>query len=117
MSCTCGEHLCNVPFSTQLRSGLLNFSAHLPPNTTELTEAFLKSTVFANVTKTELYEVITKASEATQRPGAMHSQSTIGSEPIGVSGMGPRAEALKHEATVPPDDDEDEGEGILSLKT
>ncbi|XP_039760230.1 uncharacterized protein LOC120633903 [Pararge aegeria] len=117
MSCICTEHLCNVPFSTQLRNELLNFSLRIPANTTELTETFLKSSVFANVTKTELYKLITKVSEATESPIAFSSQPTaIALVSIGISEIGPRAEALKHEATVPPDDDEDEGEGSGSFE-
>ncbi|XP_045778883.1 uncharacterized protein LOC123876633 [Maniola jurtina] len=117
MNCICSEHLCNVPYSSQLRNELLNFSAKIPRNATGLTEMFLKSSVFVNVTKAELYKVITKVSEATERPTMFSSQSTtIALVSIGVSEIGPRAEALKHEATVPPDDDEDEGEGSGSFE-
>ncbi|XP_052744339.1 uncharacterized protein LOC112054933 isoform X2 [Bicyclus anynana] len=115
MSCICNEQLCNAPYSAQLRNELLNFSHRALPNATELTETFLKSSVFANVTSTDLYKVITEV-RATEGPVFAAQSTTIALASIANSEIGPRAEALKHEATVPPDDDEDEGEGSGSFE-
>ncbi|CAH2095289.1 unnamed protein product [Euphydryas editha] len=115
MTCTCDGHLCNAPFAAQFQNELLNFSSKIPTNTSaELTQMFLKSSFFANVTKTKLYEAITIIREATEKQTkSVSAQSTtIGLTSIGnIADIAPRAEALKHEATVPPDDDEDESEG------
>lgn len=108
MTCICVDHLCNAPYSAQLRNELLNFSTKIPINTTELAAAFLKSSAFVNVTLSELYGVITKSSKANEKSVY---ETTMNLLTFGGSDEAPRAEALKHEATVPPDDDEDEGEG------
>ncbi|CAH0731925.1 unnamed protein product, partial [Brenthis ino] len=108
MICICEYHLCNAPYSAQLRNELLNFSAKIPINTTELTVAFLKSSAFVNVTFSELYGVITNSSKANEKSVY---ETTMNLLTFGGSDEAPRAEALKNEATVPPDDDEDEGEG------
>ncbi|XP_050354856.1 uncharacterized protein LOC126776402, partial [Nymphalis io] len=115
ITCICDDHLCNAPYSFQFRNELLNFSTQIPANTsTELTETFLKSSFFTNVTKTELYETITivKAMKEKNTPFFSAQSTTIGLTSIGAAeDIPPRAEALKNEATVPPDDDEDEVEG------
>lgn len=120
MTCTCDGHLCNEPFALQFQNELLNFSSKLPANCSAvLIETFLKSSFFANVTTTKLYEAITIVRGATEKQGASVStqSTTIGLASIGTSAnLAPRAEALKHEATVPPDDDEDEGEGSGNIE-
>lgn len=120
MTCTCDGHLCNEPFTPQFQNELLNFSSKLPANSSAvLIETFLKSSFFANVTTTKLYEAITIVRGATekQRASVSTQSTTIGLASIGTSAnLAPRAEALKHEATVPPDDDEDEGEGSGNIE-
>lgn len=120
MTCTCDGHLCNQPFAPQFRNELLNFSSKLPANSSDvLTETFLKFSFFANVTTAKLYEAITIVRGATEKQTASVStqSTTIGLASIGTSAnLAPRAEALKHEATVPPDDDEDEGEGSGNIE-
>lgn len=108
MTCICDGHLCNAPYSELLRNELVNFSTKIPTNTTELTAAFLKSSLFKNFTLSELYEVVTNASVLGDK--SLH-ELPIETLSIGSSEEAPRAEALKHKTTVPPDDDEDEGEG------
>ncbi|OWR45483.1 uncharacterized protein LOC116774076 [Danaus plexippus] len=117
--CTCTKPLCNLPYSTQLRNELLNFSTNIQSNASdELTEAFLKSSLFANVTKAKLYDMITSPGEAIVKPSFLSSQSTaIDLESIDVEEIKPRAESLK-QATVPPDDEDDgEGSGLEDSKT
>ncbi|XP_072933438.1 uncharacterized protein [Epargyreus clarus] len=118
MTCTCAGHLCNAPFTPELRNELLNFSyTNLPDNrTTGLTEVFINSTAFADTSATNLYETITQRIVTGVNTITPVQPVTSTMEPNFDNANAPRAEALKHEATVPPDDDEDENEGSGSFE-
>ncbi|XP_045504102.1 uncharacterized protein LOC123700806 [Colias croceus] len=125
LTCTCDDNLCNAPYNQRLRNELLNFSTNFPANSTaKLTETFLKLSTFANVSDEALYEKLTGNTTlttpipttistpvvVTKLASNKNSSAEILKRNVSVELL-PRAEALKHEATVPPDDDEDESEG------
>ncbi|XP_038207289.1 uncharacterized protein LOC119829010 [Zerene cesonia] len=120
LTCICDDNLCNAPYNQRLRNELLNFSTNFPANSSaKLTEIFLKLSAFANVSNEALYEKLT--ANTTLTTPIFTNTPTLAtklafmknsSAPFNVSvELLPKAEALKHEATVPPDDDEDESEG------
>ncbi|KAJ8709145.1 hypothetical protein PYW07_008971 [Mythimna separata] len=120
VTCVCNTHLCNAPFTPDLRNELLNFTFTPTNSSTDLTQIFFQSTKFANVTNENLYKAITiEVPEATTTVARNVSQvttvmtvpGTINTQAILRDSDKPRAEALKQEPTAPSDDDEDEGEG------
>lgn len=120
VTCVCNTHLCNAPFSPELRNELLNFTFTLSNSSADMSQTFFQSTKYANVTDENLYKAITievtEASTAivrnlSQPTTVMTVPGTINSHSILRDSEKPRAEPLKQEPTAPSDDDEDEGEG------
>ncbi|CAK1593839.1 unnamed protein product [Parnassius mnemosyne] len=125
MSCVCIKQLCNAPFSEKLRNELLQFEKEKSlENSSDLTSTFLKSLKLENVT--DLYKTITFNTQK-EKKISMNNNSTPPSvlkltklQLVNFNNSieidAPHAEHLKHEATVPPDDDEDESEGSGSYE-
>lgn len=129
--CVCGSHLCNRPFSQELRGELLNYASSRPTqnNSVDFTGPFFTSSKYVNVTKEGLYDALTlhdSTSTNAKLPDFNPPEATIVEadtltveqkhSEIRHMNEAPRAEALKQEATVPSDDDEDEGEGSGSYE-
>ncbi|XP_026735774.1 uncharacterized protein LOC113499472 [Trichoplusia ni] len=119
LTCVCSTHLCNAPYSSELRDELLNYTFTLS-NSTNVAFNFFQSTKFKNITEENLYKAITiELNKATTTEQKSTSPLTTVSVPATMNANSiihidvelPRAEALKQEPTVPSDDDEDEGEG------
>ncbi|CAG4991200.1 unnamed protein product [Parnassius apollo] len=125
MSCVCTEQLCNAPFSKNIQNELLHFEKDkLLENSSDLTTTFFKSLKLENVT--DLYKTIT-FNEQKEKNISTNNNSTpppvlkLTELPLvnfnnSIKVGAPHAEQLKHEATVPPDDDEDESEGSGSYE-
>ncbi|XP_061728340.1 uncharacterized protein LOC133533382 [Cydia pomonella] len=122
LTCTCAGHRCNSPFTAQLRNKLLNFTltmSNVNKTSLDLTDMFLK--YFGNVSLNKLYEAITLKSTQEKRNNTqlpVYTSSTLKPNLVGSLNdiNPPRAEALKHEATEPSDDEEDENEGSGSYE-
>ncbi|XP_047989631.1 uncharacterized protein LOC125228948 [Leguminivora glycinivorella] len=117
LTCTCAGHRCNSPFTDQLRNKLHNFTLtmrNFNKTSLDLTDKFLQS--FGNVSWNKLYETITVKSVQDKRNNTTTPVYTTTTLKPNLDGSlndinAPRAEALKHEATEPSDDEEDESEG------
>ncbi|XP_050680894.1 uncharacterized protein LOC126976531 isoform X2 [Leptidea sinapis] len=108
LTCICMWNLCNAPINQHLKHSLLNYSSNFPANSSsDLTETFLNS-LFANG---ELNEFVPKGNKSLIAPiKETHSSGFVDANKL-LNVSLPKAEALKHQVTVPPDDDEDENEG------
>jgi hypothetical protein len=114
----CTDDLCNAPFTIELPKKLQSFlsSNYTNNNTSDYVEAFFK---FANITGDNIYRDITVPKvQPTKAPAVNVSilipalkTVSIHALPHAVEIILPRAEALKHEGTVPSEDDEDDSEG------
>ncbi|XP_026332329.1 uncharacterized protein LOC113239507 [Hyposmocoma kahamanoa] len=124
MLCVCTSHLCNAPFSSQLRQELIDFSrTHIPRNGsgTDFVEALWNVSRYGDtVDDTDsIYKLITvpikqtiffpKTTTITSKTQWVNLTSEM--SVVAMLGEIPRAEAFKNEATVPSSDDEDFVEG------
>lgn len=123
MLCACTAHLCNAPFSAQLRQELIEFSrTYIPHNGSayDYIEGFWNISHYANIVDDadNIYKLITVPIKQTIFFPDTNQWLNLTSEMSVVAMLGevPRAEAFKNEATVPSSDDEDDIEGSGSYE-
>ncbi|XP_068619919.1 uncharacterized protein [Battus philenor] len=119
ISCICTGELCNAPFSKKIQNGLFQFAKTTTiDNVSDITYVLFKYLKVGN--ETDLYKLLTNNNyedTVTSMPKfATTPTVTKLTEELIITNHSnevdiPHAEPLKHEATVPPDDDEDENEG------
>lgn len=129
MLCVCTTHLCNAPFSAQLRQELIDFSrTNIPYNGsgTDFVEGLWNVSHYGNTVDDSgsIYKLITvpikqtiifpKTTMTTTKTQWMNLTSEM--SVVAMLGEIPRAEAFKNEATVPSSDDEDDVEGSGSYE-
>lgn len=128
MSCVCTSHLCNAPFSAQLRQELIDFSRTFIPHNgsgVDFVEALWNVSRYGDtVDDSDIYKLITvpikqtiffpKTTTITSKNQWLNLTSEM--SVVAMLGELPRAEAFKNEATVPSSDDEDFIEGSGSYE-
>lgn len=130
MLCVCTAHLCNAPFSAQLRQELIEFSrTNIPHNGSgiDFVEALWNVSRYGNTVddSDSIYKLITVPIKQTiffPKTSTIISKTqwaNLTSEMSVVAMLGeiPRAEAFTNEATVPSSDDEDDIEGSGSYES
>ncbi|XP_013165834.1 PREDICTED: uncharacterized protein LOC106116512 [Papilio xuthus] len=116
LSCVCSGVLCNAPFTKTTQTRLMEFAkSNTVDNSSDVTKAFYKYFKLENTT--DIYKAVTNEEVKTTVSYATMSSVTKLNDVLIINTNHtneidlPHAEPLKHEATVPPDDDEDETEG------
>lgn len=115
LSCTCSGALCNAPFTQSTQNRLMDFAKSNTVNSSDVTKEFYEYFNIENAT--DAYKVVTNKEVKTTTNYATISTVTNLNDVLIINANHtneidlPHAEPLKHEATVPPDDDEDETEG------